>query len=774
MKSGLRRTLALALGLCTLTAGASAASVTFRDVPSSYWGYPYITKAASNGLVSGLGDGRYGPQETLSNAHFVTMVCGMFYEDEVSAQSSSSDWWRPYLNAAYSAGILKGTQAAQQRASAGDWTASVANAKISRYDMAQIMYNVATAQGFEEPSAASLAYSSVRIRDFSSVPSSYQYAVLYSYAKGFLSGDQNGRFNGGSSTTRAEAAVVLCSLFEEQESLLSPTYNNSNRLTDNSAVTEENVSDLLRELEAEYPSFDRWNTDRVYTSKVLGRGSGEAGFAYMLSDRVFGAISSYELDDPEDLRVGDLLKLDSGSTYGVVVSRDGNRFTYASCDEDGWISWSRTKSLDDLDRSDTVYSRYLTKPSGGKLANGNAATERNVSNLLDDLKKDYEQGDSWNEDKKYTSDVLGSGYEDKAFSYFLSDKIFDELEDSSVRKAEDLRVGDLIYDDHEEKYGLVLSVDTRNETVDYVTVDDDHEIDWKGWCDFDDLSDMITRYPDEEEDGDQGDNELANGKAATERNVSSLLDDLKKDYEPGDSWDEDDKYTSDVLGSGYADKAFAYFISDKVFGDLDDSPVRKAKDLRVGDVVYDDNMERYGVVLQVDTSDDTVQYATVEDEKLKWGYWCEFDDLTDMLTRYPDDSGDQGDDELANGKAATERNVSSLLDDLKEDYEQGDSWNEDKKYTSDVLGSGYEDKAFAYFISDKIFGDLDDSSVRKPEDLKAGDLVYDDYEEKYGIVLSIDTSDEEVYYVTVDDDNEIDWDFWGRFDDLDEMYTRYP
>ena len=32
MKSGLRRSLALALGLCTLTVGASAASVTFRDV----------------------------------------------------------------------------------------------------------------------------------------------------------------------------------------------------------------------------------------------------------------------------------------------------------------------------------------------------------------------------------------------------------------------------------------------------------------------------------------------------------------------------------------------------------------------------------------------------------------------------------------------------------------------------------------------------------------------------------------------------------------------
>lgn len=494
MKSGLRRSLALALGLCTLTVGASAASVTFRDVPSSYWGYSHITKAASNGLVSGLGDGRYGPEEKLSNAHFVTMICGMFYEDEVSAQGSSSDWWRPYLNAAYSAGILKGTQAAQQRASAGDWSASVAEAQISRYDMAQIMYHVAVDQGFEDPSAASLAYASARIQDFSSIPSNYQYAVLYSYAKGFLSGDDQGRFNGGNSPNRAEAAVVLCSLFEEQESLLSPTYNNSNRLTDNSAVTEENVSDLLRELEAEYPSFDQWNTDRVYTSKVLGRGSGEAGFAYMLSDRVFGAISSYELDDPEDLRVGDLLKLDGGSTYGVVVSRDGDRFTYASCDEDGWISWSRAKSLDDLDRSDTVYSRYLTKPSGGKLSNGDAATERNVSNLLDDLMEDYEQGDSWDEDDKYTSDVLGSGYGDEAFAYFISDEIFGDLDDSSVREPEDLKAGDVVYDDNMERYGVVLQVDTSDDTVQYATVEDE-EINWSYWCDFDDLSDMTTRYP---------------------------------------------------------------------------------------------------------------------------------------------------------------------------------------------------------------------------------------------------------------------------------------
>ena len=62
MKSGLRRSLALGRGLCTQTVGASPATVTYRDVPSTYWGYSHITKAASNELVSGLGDGRYGPE----------------------------------------------------------------------------------------------------------------------------------------------------------------------------------------------------------------------------------------------------------------------------------------------------------------------------------------------------------------------------------------------------------------------------------------------------------------------------------------------------------------------------------------------------------------------------------------------------------------------------------------------------------------------------------------------------------------------------------------
>ena len=83
MKAGFRRAIALSLGLCALTIPASAVTTTFTDVPSSYWGYSYITEAASKGLVSGIGNQQYGPEQTLTQTQFVTMVCNMFYSTAV-------------------------------------------------------------------------------------------------------------------------------------------------------------------------------------------------------------------------------------------------------------------------------------------------------------------------------------------------------------------------------------------------------------------------------------------------------------------------------------------------------------------------------------------------------------------------------------------------------------------------------------------------------------------------------------------------------------------
>ena len=648
MKAGFRRTIALTLGLCALTIPASAAS-TFSDVPSSYWGYSYITEAASKGLVSGIGNGQYGPEQKLSNAQFVTMVCNMFYSDLVKAQGTSADWWRPYMNVAQAVGLLNGTTAGSQYAASGSFTAANANGQISRYDMAQIMYNVSTLQRWETPDSMSLVLSQLLIQDFSTIPTSYQMAVAYCYAKGFLSGDENGNFNGSSTTTRAQAAVVLCSLNKAKTQVTAPTYSNTNRLANGLAATEENVADLVDDLWAQYPDYDQWNVDTTYTSQRLGTASGSKGFAYMLSDKIFGGMRAAQIDDPQDLRIGDLISLNSGSEYGVVCEADEDTFTYVSCDSSGWISWKNDMYRDDLDKYDTVWTRYLELPEPDDvLANGKEATRANVEDLLDDLRdnRNYGDGKWWDLDDESDSEVLGEYRGVRGFVYQLSDEIFGNLEDNEVDDVEDMRVGDIIYDDWYKVYGLVVSVNYNNETYTYVSIDKDTEdddgeakIDWDFDSDFAYVDEIYTRYPEDADYDWDDDDVLTNGKDITTTNVRKLLntvlDDVKYDYE--NYWDTEEKYNSNVFGSkNYEDEAFAYYISDEVFGYRDYDYVDYADELRVGDVIYDNDAERYAVVLSIDEDDETCDYVSINKSGKIVESWCDFDDIDDeiMYTRY--------------------------------------------------------------------------------------------------------------------------------------------
>ena len=633
MKAGFRRTIALALGLCALTIPASAAS-TFSDVPSSYWGYSYITEAASKGLVSGIGNGQYGPEQKLSNAQFVTMVCNMFYSDLVKAQGTSADWWRPYMNVAQAVGLLNGTTAGSQYAASGSFTAANANGQISRYDMAQIMYNVSTLQRWETPDSMSLVLSQLLIQDFSTIPTSYQMAVAYCYAKGFLSGDENGNFNGSSTTTRAQAAVVLCSLNKAKTQVTAPTYSNTNRLANGLAATEENVADLVDDLWAQYPDYDQWNVDTTYTSQRLGTASGSKGFAYMLSDKIFGGMRAAQIDDPQDLRIGDLISLNSGSEYGVVCEADEDTFTYVSCDSSGWISWKNDMYRDDLDKYDTVWTRYLELPEPDDvLANGKEATRANVEDLLDDLRdnRNYGDGKWWDLDDESDSEVLGEYRGVRGFVYQLSDEIFGNLEDNEVDDVEDMRVGDIIYDDWYEVYGLVVSVNYNKETYTFVSIDLDTEdddgeakIDWDFDSDFAYVDEIYTRYP---EDADYDwDDELAESEA--EDLLYEVLDDLDDWWNPKKEYDFDTFDETDV----YGDEAFAYYVSDEIFGNAKVTRIYDEDDLQIGDVIRVNG--QYGVVS--DTWNGGCEYVTIDNDGDTYYEDIDFDDdnVSRMYTRY--------------------------------------------------------------------------------------------------------------------------------------------
>ena len=779
MKAGFRRAIALSLGLCALTIPASAVTTTFTDVPSSYWGYSYITEAASKGLVSGIGNQQYGPEQTLTQTQFVTMVCNMFYSTAVANQGTSSQWWLPYMNVARGAGLLTNTTIAQQYSAANGWDASVDRTTITRYDMAQILANVATAQSWEAPDSLTLMYARLLIEDWDSIPSQYRNAVASSYARGFLTGDENRNFNGEASTTRAQAAVVLCALDESRTTITTPTYTNTNRLTNGLAATEANVSDLLSGLRNTYPNYGSWNMDRSYTSRVLGTGTGSRAFTYMLSDQVFGAMRSTRLSDPKDLRVGDVVTL-SGGQYGLVASTNDTSFTYVTCNSAGVITWGNTMNLRSLSSSNTVYTRYGSLPAGDDtLTDGSRATESNVSSLLRDLEKDYEQGDRWDED--YDSDELGNGGRNsRGFAFCISDEVFGDLESTRVRDVDDLRIGDLIGvsfdneddEDDDYRYGIILDIDGRSSgsTFYYASLDEDGDIDWDLSAKIRDIDEdyMYTRYPDE--DKDQADDELTNGKSVSESNVLNLLDDELDDFDE-DDWDMDDEYDSDVLGDNVTGtRAFAYYISDQIFGDLDydkiDAP--EAEELRVGDIIRIGS-NQYAIVRDyVDRGDTECAYVCIDEDDGVYEDDCKISEIDCAYTSYLDKIST---DDL-------EDNVIADLEDFRDSkkYDEGVEWDE-KYYDSDELGeaSGY-DESFAFELSDDLFGNRDHDVMDWSdidEYLRVGDIIYDEDGDVYGVVTQVQLSRDRVRYVGLDSDNEIVWDQTVKPDDIDEFITRY-
>ena len=277
MKRTLRTAIAALLSVGILAGSVLTSSAAFTDVPSTHWAYTYVQKASDNGLVSGVGNGLYGVDNQLSAADFATMVCALLYPGEADAlKGKSSYWWYPYMETAYVKGLLTGTTAGDSRSSLGAWRSDVPTQKLTRYDLAQIIYNAQKLQGWPEPNSNFIYIYMAAIPDWSQIPAKYQTAVVMAYAGGFLTGmDDKGTFKGDEVMTRGQAAVVLCAMLDAAKEQSSPTYTNrAGKLVNGEDATEENVQDALQELRYEFYEYYIWDTQRSYTSAKLGTGVG--------------------------------------------------------------------------------------------------------------------------------------------------------------------------------------------------------------------------------------------------------------------------------------------------------------------------------------------------------------------------------------------------------------------------------------------------------------------------------------------------------------------
>ncbi|MCC8048015.1 MAG: S-layer homology domain-containing protein [Oscillospiraceae bacterium] len=215
----------------------------FEDVPKEHWSRAAVYYCWYFYLVEGVSDTEFDPDGTLTTAQFITMMGRATHEDEIQAQTTSTDsWYTAYVRYLSNNDYLDGISIDETSLSQA----------ISRQEMALIMYNICTEYYTEVNIDTSGALSDVP--DASEINAKYKDAVEYCYYIGLLTGGEDGSFRPTDTLTRAEAATVLmktcywCKAEETRRTLLIDAGLNEtviNQIT--SALIIDNINDWREE-----------------------------------------------------------------------------------------------------------------------------------------------------------------------------------------------------------------------------------------------------------------------------------------------------------------------------------------------------------------------------------------------------------------------------------------------------------------------------------------------------------------------------------------------
>lgn len=150
----------------------------------------------------------------MTAAQLYVMILNGCYPDDRLEQTTAQLWWKPYLQEAEELGLLDNTKVWEEYVQLQGQYGKQVDEPISRYEMAQVMYNVLKEQGQTMLADGAQERIQSSIQDWDKIPSQYQQAVIHCYAQGLLEGTDTGDFDGTSPMTRAQACVVVTGLLE--------------------------------------------------------------------------------------------------------------------------------------------------------------------------------------------------------------------------------------------------------------------------------------------------------------------------------------------------------------------------------------------------------------------------------------------------------------------------------------------------------------------------------------------------------------------------------
>lgn len=295
----------------------------FSDVSESEWFASYIL----NEVISRHEDGTFRPNTTITKTEFITFVLNaLSSKQEIIIKGSSPI---SYIREAESLGLLD----------KGEFQENQLNQDINRYEVAKILI-----RAIDEEYPKDFMEHAVQIKDYDTVPSTYQEYVLKAHVKGLISGYPDGEFKGNRFLTRAEASVMVMKMInEDKRSILKEVPKNS----DEKAKTKEDekrkniVNTALKFKGVPY----RWGG----TSPDGFDSSGFIWYVFRENGINIPRVSSdiYKFGKPikkEELQPGDLVFFEgykSGPSHGSIYIGD-NQFIHSP-------STGKTIAIDNLD-----------------------------------------------------------------------------------------------------------------------------------------------------------------------------------------------------------------------------------------------------------------------------------------------------------------------------------------------------------------------------------------------------------------------------------------
>ncbi len=180
----------------------------FSDVPADAWEAPYVYDLVGRGILSGYGDGTFGPRITVQRCEYAKMLVGITNTPLSTSVSTpyadvpAWEWYFPYVNSSlsYITGFTdNGVLTFQPEADATREDVTVALIKALGTDLSP----------YDDPTG----FLSQRFSDVSSISVHNRVYIAAAVDKGYITGDENGTFRGQDSIIRAEIVAILCRAF---------------------------------------------------------------------------------------------------------------------------------------------------------------------------------------------------------------------------------------------------------------------------------------------------------------------------------------------------------------------------------------------------------------------------------------------------------------------------------------------------------------------------------------------------------------------------------